>query len=273
MKKLTDIFSDYRQQKKAIPAFNIDTFEIYQAVEIAVRQTNLPCLVQLSPGEDEFIEAERLFVLVKKAQIDGLPIYLNMDHGHDPARLKRLIQLGFDMVHYDGSKGDLTTNQMVSKDLVEFAHYHHTLVEVEFDQIKPTGEVDNNLTDPVAAENFVGLSNADLLAVSIGNQHGSDPSVPENLNFELLSQISQRIPYTKLTLHGGSGIDPTQIQSAIKQGIVKININTDLRQAFKKSLSQSLSQNPTEKIYELFDPAISTLVTLIKDKLSIFSAI
>jgi len=78
------VFTDAQTNHTALPSFNIDTFEIYQAVESVVKELNLPCLVQLSEGEDKFIQAERLFMLVKKAQTDGLPIYLNMDHGKKP---------------------------------------------------------------------------------------------------------------------------------------------------------------------------------------------
>lgn len=103
MLSLNQLLNQYKQEKKAISAFNIDCFEIYQAIEEVVAETNLPCIVQLSPNQDQFIQAERLFLLVKKANIEGLPIYLNMDHGKDPARLEKLAKLGFDMIHFDGS--------------------------------------------------------------------------------------------------------------------------------------------------------------------------
>src|SRR3989339_970887 len=110
MKSLFEVFTQYRSRNHALPAFNIDSFEVYQAVEVAVRDTALPCIVQLSPGEDKFIQAERLFLLVRKANIDGLPIYLNMDHGHDTSRLLSLVSLGFDMVHLDGSDLEYSVN-------------------------------------------------------------------------------------------------------------------------------------------------------------------
>ncbi|MCL4384065.1 class II fructose-bisphosphate aldolase [Patescibacteria group bacterium] len=272
MKKLIDLLHDYQSHGQALPAFNIDSFEVYQAVELAVRRTNLPCLVQLSAGEDAFIGAERLFLLVQKARLENLPLYLNMDHGADCARLKTLLRLGFDMVHFDGSKLDLATNQMLAKDLVDYAHYYHSLVEVEFDAIKPTESPDAVvLTDSVAAKKFLSLTAADFLAVSIGNRHGAVADRPENLNLPQLAAIRAELPTSFLTLHGGSGIPLDQIQAAIKSGIVKININTDLRHVFKTSLQQHLAGLTSDKLYDLLTPVISDLAATIQQKLINFS--
>ena len=176
MKTLRQLLTEYRATGKAIPAFNIDSFEIYQAIEDSVKETGLPCIVQLSAGEDKFIHAERLFVLVKKAQLDGLPIYLNMDHGQDQIRLEKLISLGFDMVHFDGSKMEYLSNLETSQKFVHNLkiHYPETLFEVEFNHINlvDTQVSKSSFTDPNQAFEFVTQTNADLLAVSIGNLHG-----------------------------------------------------------------------------------------------------
>lgn len=272
MSTLLQTLTDYRTQKKALPAFNIDTFVVYQAVELAVKATNLPCIVQLSAGEDKFVEAERLYLLAKKAQIDGLPIFLNMDHGQDISRLKTTLSLGFDMVHFDGSTLDYQTNQILAKDLVEFAHYHHALVEVEFNHIIPVDSQKEivQYTNPAQAAEFIALTHADLFAVSIGNRHGVGLK-EEHLNLNVLDTIHQNLPETFLTLHGGSGINALEVSSAIKQGIQKININTDLRLQFKKSLAMSLSSLNTEKMYDYFQPVVDDLSQIIKQKLLSFS--
>lgn len=273
MKKLKELVESYRQTGKAIPSFNIDTFEIYQSVELAVRETALPCLVQLSAGEDAFIEAERLFMLVQKARLEALPIYLNMDHGANIGRLKQLIKLGFDMVHFDGSKLDLATNQLLAKDLVEFAHYYGTLVEVEFDQIKLTENQDAvTLTSPQTAKEFIGITSADFFAVSIGNKHGAIANQPEFIDLAHLAKIKAELPHTFLTLHGGSGIDSNQINAAIKQGIVKININTDLRHAFRNSLNKHIVTFDSDRAYELLKPVVADVATVVKQKLLQFSS-
>ena len=270
MPKLIDIIKHYRQDHHAIPAFNIDCYEILQAVVAAVKQTNLPAIVQLSAGEDQFIQAENIYMLVKKAQLDGLPLFINMDHGSNITRLKQLLKLGFDMVHFDGSKIDFDTNQLLAKDLISYAHYYHGLVEVEFDHIVPTGSGESGaLTDPQVAKSFILNTGADFFAVSIGNQHGAIKGQPEFINLELLTQIQSSIPQTFLTLHGGSGIDSSQISQAINSGIVKINIKTDLRQTYKKALLESVS-NPSEKLYEILQPAIDQVTAVIMQKLKSF---
>lgn len=272
MQSLRQLFLGYQSQQKALPAFNIDCFEIYQAIEEAVRQTNLPCIVQTSTSEDQFLQAERLFLLVKKAQADSLPIYLNYDHGRDLARLEKLARLGFDMLHFDGSTIDYPTNLALVKNFK--TKFNFPLLEAEFNFINLTDHqpLINSLTNPAQALEFVTQSEADLLAVSVGNLHGVDPHLPETLNLDLLAQIHQLLPQTFLTLHGGSGINPSQISSAIKLGVVKININTDLRLAFRSALKKSFAQINSEKIYEFFTPVVSDLVALITQKLIQFSA-
>ncbi|MFA4827518.1 MAG: class II fructose-bisphosphate aldolase [Candidatus Shapirobacteria bacterium] len=273
---LKQLLIEYRQKNLSIPAFNIDCFEIYQAVEAAVSETKLPCLVQLSPGEDKFIVAERLYLLVKKAQADNLPIYLNMDHGTDLARLKNLIGLGFDMVHFDASKQDYDINLGATQIFVTEAKKINPdiLVEAEFNRIEVVGTSvsPKSYTDPDTAREYLKSTNADLLAISIGNLHGVKVDLPENIDLDLLQKVFDNLPKDKfLTLHGGSGISPNQIASAQKLGIVKVNINTDLRLQYKRSLNNSLSSSSSERIYDLLAPIISDLKDLIIQKLVQFS--
>ncbi|MBU1130319.1 class II fructose-bisphosphate aldolase [Patescibacteria group bacterium] len=272
MLSLNQLLNQYKQEKKAIPAFNIDCFEIYQAVEQAVIETKLPSIVQLSPNQDKFIQAERLFLLVKKANIEGLPIYLNMDHGKDLARLEKLAKLGFDMIHFDGSIFDYDKNLDLAKNLIDKIKSLSlsTVVEVEFNRIKA---IDNSIspnifTKPDQAKEFILKSGAKLLAISIGNLHGVNINQPEQLDIPLLSKIANNFPKDSFfTLHGGSGIPQDQTRQAIKLGVVKININTDLRLKFKQSLSNSINTN-SEKIYQYMTPVIDDLKEIVKEKLT-----
>lgn len=273
--QLKELLLKYKSDHKAIPAFNIDSFEIYQAVELAVKETSLPCLVQLSPKEDTFVEAERLFILVKKANADGLPIYLNMDHGQNLDRLLFLSRLGFDMIHFDGSLLPYDENLNKTKSFIESAKLTNpnVVIEAEFNHINlvDKGVSADSYTTPSQAQEFINQTNADLLAISIGNLHGVKADIPEQINLDLLNQIVTIIPQQLFTLHGGSGIPLDQIKQAISLGIVKININTDLRLAFKKNLTESINQNTTDKLYELLTPTINSLQEIIKQKLIIFS--
>jgi len=272
---LKQTLNEYRSRHIALPAFNIDCFATYQAVETVVDKTHLPCIVQLSAGQDQFIQAERLLMLVKKAQIDGLPIYTNIDHGQNISRLEQLVGLGFDMVHFDGSHFGYQENLSISQLLVQKVRRisPHALVEVEFDQINPIqkGTDASRFTDPKQAKEFIQKTNADLLAISVGNLHGVDINHPENINTDLLIQIQKSTPDTFLVMHGGSGIDPNQLNTAIAGGIVKININTDLRLAFKQSLKNSLTSTNSLKAYQYFQPAIDDIAKIITQKLIRFS--
>ena len=275
MLSLKEILKNYQEKHWGLPAFNIDSFEIYHAVEKAVKETNLPCIVQLSPGEDSFIEAERLLMLVKKANYDGLPIYLNMDHGYDVNRLEKCLRLGFDMVHFDASKMDYNTNLTASTYFVKKIkkQYPDCLIELEFNKINLVNqEVDStSYTDPTTAKNYVAQTGADLLAVSIGNMHGVNTLSPEKLNISLLSEIKNNLENTFLTLHGASGVPADQINSALKLGVVKVNINTDLRREFIETLRHQLTVQDTEKIYEYFTPTINNVSEIIKQKLISFT--
>lgn len=272
---LQEQFSQYFSTHKAMPAFNIDSFEIYQAVESAVREAALPCLVQLSANEDSFIEAEKLYLLVKKSQLNNLPIYLNMDHCHDLSRMTNLVKLGFDMVHFDGSSLDYIENLNTATTLIKKLKEinPNIIVEVEFNKINliENGVNPESYTKPEQALEFMTKSSADLLAVSIGNLHGVNTTTPETINIDLFTQIAATLPNHFFTLHGGSGIDLEQIKSAISLGIVKININTDLRLAFKKSLLTSINSSPSEKIYDYLQPAIDEVKKIVIEKLTSFT--
>lgn len=270
MKTLIQVLTESKTNHTAIPAFNIDSFEIYQAVESVVQELNLPCIVQLSSGEDKFIQAERLFLLVKKARLEGLPIYLNMDHGTDTNRLTNLLSLGFDMVHFDGSKLDYQTNLSKTTEFISQAKKTNPncLVEAEFNHINLVDQQisSDSFTNPDQAVEFVHQTGADLLAISIGNLHGVNQKLPEKIDLDLLGEINSVLPETFFTLHGGSGIPSDDVKLSLKYGIVKMNINTDLRLSFLKSLKNYLPQNQSEKVYELLNPVIHDLKQVIKDK-------
>ncbi len=272
---LKKLLSEYQQKHQALPAFNIDSFEIYQAVEMAVSEINLPCIVQLSPSEDKFIQAERLLMLVKKANGEGLPIYLNIDHGHDVRRLEYCLKIGFDMVHFDGSKMDYDTNLAATKYFVSHMKekYPDSLIEVEFNHINLVGATPSldSFTSPSQAQYFMTETGADLFALSIGNLHGINNDLPEHLNISLLSEIKEILGTTFLTLHGGSGVPLDQIQSAISLGVVKININTSLRLKFIESLRHQLTLGHGEKIYEYLTPVVDEVKEVIKQNLISFN--
>jgi len=204
-----------------------------------------------------------------------LPIFLNIDHGRDLDVLKEVIDLGFDMVHFDGSKLKLENNLELTKGIVSYAHQNGVLVEVEIDNIEDTGQqlTRQNFTKPKIATEFIEKTQADILAVSVGNTHGT-PAIEgcfEQIDIDLLKEIGQSLPSTFLTMHGGSGIDPENLKESIQNGVVKININTDLRLAFRSHLEPSLSSNDSIKAYHLLSAPIQAIKDKMKEKLDLFS--
>jgi len=199
-----------------------------------------------------------------------------MDHASDEIRLEKLISLGFDMVHFDGSNLDYFTNLETSQKFIRILkdHYPNTLFEVEFNHINLTGAQvsKDSLTNPSQAYEFMTKTSADLLAISIGNLHGISVKFPETLDLNLLAKIRNKLPEDYfLTLHSGSCISPDQVAQAIKLGVVKININTELRNSFNQSIAKIYSGEVNQKIYDNFSPAINELKNIIKSKLIIFS--
>jgi len=270
---LRELFTDYRKKGLAIPAFNIDCFETFQALEEIVLDTKTPVIAQLSPGELKFIKPQRLVALTNLLTKKDLPIFLNVDHGRDLDSLKRVIDLGFDMIHFDGSDLPFQDNLKLATQITSYAHQKNALVEVEFDRIQPIGNklsVDS-FTDPDRAKTFMQTTQADLLAVSVGNLHGVDVNCPETLDLPRLSKISQKLPDNFLVMHGGSGIDPKDLKTAIQHKIVKINVNTDLRLAFKAHLQASLSSTDTIKAYTILSAPIQAIKDKMKEKLDLFS--
>jgi fructose/tagatose bisphosphate aldolase len=214
-------------------------------------------------------------MLVKKANAEGLPIYLNMDHGADVNRLETCLKMGFDMVHFDGSKMDYSTNIAATKYFVDKMKmtYPEALIEVEFNHINlvDAAPAPDSFTNPKQAKEFIDTTSANLFAISIGNLHGVNVNLPEHLDLGLLSEIKNALGNTFLTLHGGSGVPLDQVQSAINLGVVKININTDLRLKFIESLRHQLTIQNSEKIYDYLTPVVNDVKEIVKQKLISFT--
>jgi len=272
---LEEVLADYKKKGLAIPAFNIDCFATFQALEELLLETKAPIIAQLSPSQFEFIKPERLFALAKLLDDRGLPIFLNIDHGRNLDLLKKTVDLGFDMIHFDGSQLTPKNNLELSKGIVSYAHQNGVMVEIEIDNIKKIGEEisPDSFTNPELARKFMEETGADLLAISVGNTHGvnSNGDHLETIDFGLLERINQLIPDSLLTMHGGSSIKPEDLKKSIRQGVVKININTDLRLAFRSHLETALSSNKTIKAYHLLSSPIQAVKNKMKEKLELFS--
>jgi fructose-bisphosphate aldolase class II len=187
------------------------------------------------------------------------------------------------MVHFDGSKLPLEENIKITKEVKKYAKWMGVLVEGEVGRIGTESSKlysekfeikEEDLTKPAEAKEYIEKTKADLLAVSIGNFHGIEASgIDPNLRLELLKEIKEKTGDIFLVLHGGSGTPEEDIKEAVKLGIVKININTELRLAFSGNLRRALSEDPEEVVpYKFLPKAQLSVKKVVERKIGLFGS-
>ena len=280
---LKDYFQKAQKENWAIGQFNFSTLEQLKAIIQAGKKLNSPIIIGISEGGSDFVGLKQAVNLVKSYREEKNPaLFLNLDHGRSFDYIKKAIDAGYDYVHFDGSNLDLTENIKVSKKVVEYAHKKGVLVEGEFDATagasKILGEIpeasQKNLTDSQQAYRFSEETQIDSLAVNIGNFHGIEASGKNPIiDFSRLEKIKEQIPDKFLVLHGGSGISDQDIKKLVQSGIVKININTELRLAYINSLKKVLKDEPLEITpYKIMPEVISSVQEVVETKIKIFGS-
>lgn len=271
-----------QQEHFAIPAFNAANIATIKAIIKAAQNLNSPVIIQASPRETNYLGARNLVSIINNAkQETNLPLFTNLDHSKEKENTLQALNQGFDLIHFDASHLPLSQNTQQTHQIVNLAHPKKILIEAEMDTLagssthhpKTTSAQQlkhTRLTDPDQAQQFLTATQADILAVSIGNLHGTYQTPPQ-LDIQALTQISQK---TKafLSLHGGSGIPDQQVKAAITAGIVKINVNTSLRLAFRQALAASLKQNQEIAIYKIMPPVIKALQQVVEAKILLFGS-
>jgi len=281
--KIKDYFKKAEEEKWAIGQFNFSTLEQLKAIIQAVKKLNSPAIIGTSEGESGFIGLKQIKALIDSYREDKeLALFLNLDHGKSFDYIKKAIDVGYDYVHFDGSSLDLTENIEAAKKIVEYAHKKGVLVEGEInvtagasrllEKIPESSQKD--LTDPKQAHQFSKETEVDSLAVNIGNFHGVEASGKNPIiNFNRLKEIKKQMPGKFLVVHGGSGIANEDVKKIINHGIVKININTELRLAYVNSLKQVLKEKSQETTpYKLMPKIIESVQKVIEEKIKIFGS-
>jgi fructose-bisphosphate aldolase class II len=291
MENLEYYFKKAKAEKFAIPQFNFSDFTQVKGIIAKCAELKSPVILGTSEGESQFFGLEEAVALrnVLRKKL-GLPIFLNLDHGKSLDYVKQAIDAGYDSVHFDGSKIELQENIKIAKEVVKYAKKksglfgNKILVEGEVGKIGTDSSKiysekfvikEEDLTKPDEAEKFIKETGVDLLAVSIGNLHGIEISgINPNLKIDLLKKVAEKIKNTFLVLHGGSGVPEEDIKEAIKNGIVKININTELRMAFAGNLRRALSEVPEEIVpYKFLVKAQRSVEKVVELKLRLFDNI
>lgn len=275
-----------RQQHFAVGAFNIDNQETLIAVARAAQKLNSPVLVEVSDGEVKAMGLENVRDLVDNYKQEyGVEMYINLDHSPTVEDCKRAIDVGYEFIHIDISQAnhDASDEEIVAKtkEVVEYARFTGALVEsephyfggssnvhkeaIDYDEIKKT------FSTPESAKSFVEATGIDIFAAAIGNLHGKYP-VPKELDLELLSKIREAID-CQISLHGGSGTPLHYFEEAAKIGVSKININSDMRFAFRKTLEKVLNQNPDEyAVVKLMPQVYEAVQIVVEEKILAFGS-
>lgn len=275
-----------RQQGFAVGAFNIDNQETLIAIARAAQKLNAPVLVEVSDGEVDALGLENVRDMVDNYKDEyGIEMYINLDHSPTVEGCKRAIDAGYEFIHIDISQAnhDASEEEIIAKtkEVVEYAKFTGALVESEphyfggssnlheedinYDEIKKT------FSTPEGAKSFIDATGIDTFAAAIGNLHGKYP-VPKELDLELLTRIRESIG-CQISLHGGSGTPLHYFQEAAKIGVSKININSDMRYAFRTTLEKVLADNPKEyAVVKLMPTVYEAVQVVVEEKINAFGS-
>jgi len=293
----------------AIGAFNVNNMEIVQGITEAAQEVSAPLILQVSKGARAYANHTYLIKLVEAAVIEtGLPIALHLDHGDSFETCKSCIDGGFTSVMIDASSKPFEENIEITRKVVEYAHERGVVVEAELgslagveDEVNVSAE-DSSYTRPEEVEEFVSKTGCDSLAIAIGTSHGAYKFTPEQctrnengvlvpppLRFDILEEVSKRLPGFPIVLHGSSsvpqdfvakinqyggnmpnaiGVPEEQLRQAARSSVCKINIDSDLRLAMTACIREYMAEHPDHfDPRQYLKPARTAIKDMVKHKL------
>ncbi|NPV26724.1 MAG: class II fructose-1,6-bisphosphate aldolase [Firmicutes bacterium] len=262
----------------AVGAFNCNNLEIVQAIIEAAEAEKAPVIMQASQGAIKYAGLEYITGMARIAADHAtVPVALHLDHGTSFEQVVQCIRSGFSSVMYDGSKLPLEENIAMTRKVIEIARPVGVSVEAELGKIGGTeddisvSEREALFTDPQEAEYFVQQTGVDALAVAIGTAHGQYKGEPK-LDFDRLSQIRSLVKIP-IVLHGSSGVPDEAIRQAISLGVRKVNIDTNIREAFVYAIRDELARSPKEiDPRKILGPAKKQAVEVIREKIRVFGS-
>lgn len=273
---LREVLEQAHKEGGAIGQFNFSAWEQLQGILKSAGENDQAVIIGTSGGESHFLGLEQARALVnagkEKFDVDA---FLNLDHGKKLDWVKSAVDAGYDAVHFDGSDLDFEENIEKTKEVVEYAPTD-VLVEAELGYLtgksaSHKGKIEikkDNLTSPDQVKKFVEETEVDSLAIAIGNVHGVYAEMPD-LDLQRLKEIEEESS-AFLVLHGGSGVPDHDIKKAIERGIVKINVNTELRLAWKESLTKALKKDSI-KPYNLLPEVEQAVKEKVNHKIKLFN--
>ena len=293
----TEMFRKAYEGGYAIGAFNVNNMEIVQGITEAAKEVNSPLILQVSAGARKYAKHVYLMKLIEAAIEDtDLPICVHLDHGDSFEICKSCVDGGFTSVMIDGSKHSFEDNIALTKQVVDYAHAHGVVVEGELgklagieDDVNVSAE-DAQFTNPAEVEEFVARTGVDSLAIAIGTSHGAFKFKGEpRLRFDILEEISKRLPNFPIVLHGASSVIPKYVdminanggnmpgaqgvpedmlRKAASMAVCKINIDSDLRLAMTGTVREYFAQHPDHfDPRQYLSPARANIKELVKHKI------
>lgn len=282
------LYQRTRSQHFAVGAFNIDNQETLIAICRAAQKLNSPVLIEVSEGEVKAMGLENVRDLVDNYKKEyGIEVYLNLDHSPSVESCKRAIDAGYEFIHIDISQAnhEASDEEIIAKtkEVVDYAKFTGALVESEPHYFGGSSNVHENEIDyeeikktfstPEGAQQFINETGVDTFAAAVGNLHGKYP-VPKILDLELLQEIRNAMPdWSHISLHGGSGTPLHFFEEAARIGVSKININSDMRYAFRTTLEKVLAENPKEyAVVKLMPEVYGEVQKVVEEKIQAFGS-
>ena len=285
MKTLREYVKEAEEKRVAIGHFNISNLEGLHAIYNAAKKLNVPVIIGLSEGEENFVGLEEAVALVRAIrERDDYPIFLNADHHHSFKSVKDCIDAGFDSVIFDGAKLSFEENVKITKECVEYARSvtrdtgRDVLVEAELGYIGEGSNIKDTipegagiLTKPDEAKKFVELTGIDMFAPSVGSIHGVIRTGNPHIDANLVAEI-KKATGVPLVLHGGSGLRDVDFTDAISAGINIVHISTEIRVAYVEGLKESILKNKDEVVpYKVLEGAEEDMGKVVEERLKLFN--
>jgi ketose-bisphosphate aldolase len=259
-----------RSHGKALLAANFYNFETLSGILQAAKRANKPVILQVSESSIHYLGVDTAVNLAKTAmKRHGVEGWVHLDHGSSVIMAKRCIDAGFDSVMIDASENPVDENVKITTEVVRYAEKYNVTVEAELGYVAKIGQTQqtDQFTQPEEAKRFVEATGVNALAIAIGSAHGFYHQPPK-LQLELLSAIHAATDVA-LVLHGSSGIPDDQLRMAISRGISKVNLATETKNIFMKTLREALTNSEEIDLRKIFPVAILSVADLISEKLNI----
>ncbi len=262
----------------AVPAFNISSNMLLSGIIEVSEETNSPVILAIHPDELAFIRPPFIRAAIEEAIKATVPVCIHLDHGSSIKQIMEAIQCGFTSVMIDASTLPLEENIAITKKVVELAHAVNVSVEGELGTIGTTGPEAEGGTEeiiyvnPDDVETYVRTTGVDTLAVAIGTAHGLYPKdMKPKLRLDLLQEITSKVNIP-LVLHGGSSNSDEEIAAAVKLGINKINISSDIKDAFYQKCREVLKDLVLREPLQIYPPCIEAMQEVARHKIDLFDA-